>query len=82
MSEVRPFYHQEHALLQGLVTAKSLPASLRDRSRMILLSAHGVPRWEIAARLGYATDTVRTLTGRKPRSFAEFAHEHAGLFQA
>src|SRR5829696_1565132 len=26
------------------------------------------------------TDTVQTLTGRKPHSFADFAHEHAHLF--
>ena len=27
------------------------------------------------------TGTVRALTGREPRSFARFAHDHAGLFQ-
>ena len=28
------------------------------------------------------TDAVRDLTGREPRSFAGFARDHAGLFQA
>jgi hypothetical protein len=28
------------------------------------------------------TDTVRAWTGRPPRSFAEFAHDHAGIFGA
>jgi transposase len=64
LSEVRPFYHQEQSLLQGLVTATSLPASLRDRVRMILLAAQGRSRGEIAAQLGYATDTVRQWTDR------------------
>lgn len=64
MSEVRPFYHQEQSLLQGLVTATSLPASLRDRARMLLLAAEGLSRWEIAAQLGYTTDTVRKWTDR------------------
>jgi hypothetical protein len=26
------------------------------------------------------TDTVRTLTGRDPRTFPEFAHHHAAAF--
>jgi transposase len=64
LSEVRPFYHQEQTLLQGLVTATSLPASLRDRARLILLAAQGLPRWEIAARLGYTPDTVRKWADR------------------
>ena len=53
----------------------------------------GMPNWLVEHLAGVfrviregaleqTTDTVRTLTGRKPRSFAEFAHEHAGLFQA
>ena len=32
--------------------------------------------------LKQTTDTVRTLSGREPRTFAQFAREHAGLFQA
>jgi hypothetical protein len=32
--------------------------------------------------LEHTTDTVRTLSGREPRTFAQFAREHAGLFQA
>ena len=27
------------------------------------------------------TDTVRAMTGREPRTFAGFAHDHAGLFR-
>lgn len=59
MSEVRPFYHQEQTLLQGLRAATSLPASLRDRAQIILLAAAGVPRWEIADQLGSTSDTVK-----------------------
>lgn len=32
--------------------------------------------------LEQTTDTVRILSGRQPRRFAEFAREHAGVFQA
>jgi hypothetical protein len=32
--------------------------------------------------LAQTTDTVRTLTGREPRTFAVFAREHGGAFQA
>lgn len=58
MSEVRPFYHQEALLLQGLAQASSLPAALRDRVQMILLAQQGLPRHEIAAQLAYTADTV------------------------
>lgn len=30
---------------------------------------------------GQTTDTVQTLTGQEPRSFAQFARDHAGLFR-
>jgi transposase len=59
MSELRPFYHDEEALLQGLAAATSLPASLRERVHIVRLAADKVPRWEIAARLGCSTDTVK-----------------------
>ncbi len=32
--------------------------------------------------LEQTTDTVHSLSGREPRTFAQFAHEHVGLFQA
>jgi transposase len=60
MSEVRPFYHQELPLLQGLAGATSLPVSLRDRAQMILLAHRSTPRHQIGAQLGYTSDTVRT----------------------
>lgn len=58
MSEVRPFYHQEALLLQGLVQATSLPAVLQDRVQMIVLAQQGVPRPQIALQVGYTPDTV------------------------
>jgi transposase len=64
MSEVRPFYHQELALLQGLAASTSLPVSLRDRAQMILLAHQGLSRPQIARQLGYRNDTVRTWWGR------------------
>ena len=30
----------------------------------------------------HTTDTVRAMTGLKPRTFARFDHDHAGLFRA
>ena len=35
-----------------------------------------------AGSMTRTTDAVRTLTGREPRTFASFAHEHAALFGA
>ena len=57
------------------------------------LAASGAPAWlvehldlffELVRRgeLEETTDTVRMLTGREPRSFAAFARDHAGLFEA
>ena len=53
----------------------------------------GMPDWLVKHLVGVfkviregaleqTTDTVRTLSGREPRTFAQFAREHAGLFQA
>jgi transposase len=58
MSEVRPFYHQEQLLLQGLAQATSLPTVLQDRVQMILLAQQQLPRHQIAAQLAYTADTV------------------------
>jgi uncharacterized protein YbjT (DUF2867 family) len=52
----------------------------------------GMPDWLVQQLIGAfrlirqgwfeeTTDTVRTLTGREPRTFAEFSHDHAGLFR-
>ena len=64
----------EEAARQGFVEA-GMPAWLVEHLielfRIIRLGA-----------LEWTTDTVRVLTGREPRSFAEFAREHAGLFRA
>jgi uncharacterized protein YbjT (DUF2867 family) len=58
------------------------PAAAREG-----LAAAGLPGWLVehldgafamirAGELEEVSDTVRTLTGREPRTFAEFAHEH------
>jgi uncharacterized protein YbjT (DUF2867 family) len=55
------------------------------------LAAAGMPDWLIGHLDGVfalirdgameeTTDTVRVITGREPRSFAEFAHEHRATF--
>ncbi len=57
------------------------------------LAAAGLPDWLVehlagafalirAGAMEEITDTVRVLTGRDARSFAEFARDHAELFQA
>lgn len=57
------------------------------------LVAAGMPDWLVthlrqlfqlirAGALERTTDTVEALTGRRPRSFAEFAHDYAGAFVA
>src|SRR5712691_10274217 len=76
MSEVRPFYHQERLLLQGLSQATSLPAALHDRLQMIGLAQQGLPRHQIAEELAYTTDTVAKWCAR----FNE--HGVLGLFDA
>jgi uncharacterized protein YbjT (DUF2867 family) len=61
-----------------------------DVARENLVQA-GMPDWLVEhltrafglirkGALGQTTDTVRVLTGREPRSFAEFARDHAPLF--
>jgi uncharacterized protein YbjT (DUF2867 family) len=56
------------------------------------LMAAGMPDWLVShltqlfgkirqGALETVTDTVRTLTGREPRSFSEFARDHAVLFR-
>jgi uncharacterized protein YbjT (DUF2867 family) len=53
----------------------------------------GMPDWLVKHLIGVfkiiregaleqTTDTVRTLTGRDPRTFTQFARDHAGFFQA
>jgi transposase len=64
MLELRPLYHHEQSLLRGLAQAASSPALLRDRARMILLAAAGVPPWEIAERLRCTRETVEKWIAR------------------
>jgi len=59
--------------------------------RQRLLEA-GMPEWHVGVQLDFhtalreggasiVTDTVETVTGKLPRSFEQFAHEHAALFR-
>jgi uncharacterized protein YbjT (DUF2867 family) len=64
----------EEAARQGFVEA-GMPAWLVEHLiELFRIIRQGALEW--------TTDTVRVLTGREPRSFAEFAREHAGLFRA
>ncbi len=74
------------------VAACPFAPSFEIRTRQGLVAA-GMPDWLVQhlvalfplLRQGAAaptTDTVRALTGRAPRTFAEFARDHAALFQA
>ena len=64
----------EEAARQGFVEA-GMPAWLVEHLiELFRIIRQGALEW--------TTDTVRLLTGREPRSFAEFAREHAGLFRA
>lgn len=76
MSEVRPFYHQEALLLQGLAQASSLPVVLQDRVQMILLAHQGLSRHQIACQAGYTADTVAKWLSRFN------SHGVLGLFDA
>lgn len=64
-----------------------------DEAAREALAQAGMPRWMAEQlvilygilRQGAAaqtTDTVRALTGREQRTFAQFARDHAGLFRA
>ena len=63
----------EEAARQGLVEA-GMPDWLVDQ----LVRLFGIIR---QGSLEETTNTVRELTGREPRSFKEFAHDHADLFR-
>jgi uncharacterized protein YbjT (DUF2867 family) len=67
--------------------------SLPDEAAQQALAGTGMPEFvagQIVAIFGFlrrgdqdrTTDTVRAVTGLKPRTFARFAHDHAGLFRA
>ena len=64
----------DEALRQGLVAA-----GMPDWLVQHLVALFPLLRQGAAAP---TTDTVRALTGRAPRTFAEFARDHAALFQA
>jgi uncharacterized protein YbjT (DUF2867 family) len=55
--------------------ADGLPAMLAD-------AIVAVFAWQRAGNMTHTTDTVRALTGSEPRTFAQFARDHAGLFGA
>ena len=77
----------------SLLTGK--PVSYRDvplaavRPRLL---ATGMPEWHVEVQMDFhtalreggasiVTDTVETVTGKPPRSFEQFAREHAALFR-
>jgi hypothetical protein len=71
----------------GAVAAVDVPPSAAREQ----LAAAGLPDWLVAhldeafglirdGALEDTTDTVRVLTGREPRTFAEFARDHAAAF--
>jgi uncharacterized protein YbjT (DUF2867 family) len=62
----------DEAALQSM-TEQGLPAFVAAQ----IVTVFGALRQGAQER---TTDTVRILTGRKPRNFAGFAHEHARLF--
>jgi uncharacterized protein YbjT (DUF2867 family) len=64
----------DDALRQGLVEAGMPDWLVEHLGGLFPLIRQGA--------LSQTTDTVRALTGREPRSFADFAREHAALFGA
>ena len=62
----------DEAARQGMIE-QSMPESVAGE----IAKVFGFLRWGDQDR---TTDTVRTLTGREPRSVARFARDHAGLF--
>lgn len=64
----------DEAARQGLIAA-GMPEFVAEQ----LITLFGLLRHGAHER---TTDTVRALTGREPRTFARFAHDHAGLFRA
>jgi uncharacterized protein YbjT (DUF2867 family) len=64
----------EEAARQGFVEAGMPTWLVEHLIELFRIIRQGALEW--------TTDTVRVLTGREPRSFAEFAREHAGLFRA
>ena len=72
---------------RGLRFVAESPEEARAR-----MEAHGLPDWLVCAQLAIAayqraggateqtTDTVEDILGRPPRSFRDFARDHAGAF--
>ena len=78
--------YAEIATILGVDYVDVPPAAAREQ-----LEAAGMPGWLVEhldrafalireGAMEETTDTVRVLTGRDPRSFAEFARDHAGAF--
>jgi len=79
----------------ALSVATGRPVTFRDQSpeaRRSQLVAAGLPAWHLGLRMEFwavlsegaasaATDTVRSVTGMSPRTFARFAVEHADRFR-
>lgn len=85
-----------HEAAAALATATGQPVEFVDvpeeAARQGLVEA-GLPDWLVAHLIGAfgcirrgelesTTDTVRALTGRRPRTFADFARDHAPAFAA
>jgi uncharacterized protein YbjT (DUF2867 family) len=78
--------YTEIATILGARFVDVPPAAAREQ-----LTAAGMPEWLVehldrafalirAGAFADTTDAVRVLTGREPRSFAAFAHDHADAF--
>src|ERR687887_176533 len=78
----------------SLLTGK--PVSYRDVPSAVVrqrLLETGMPEWYVEVQMDFhaalreggasiVTDTVESVTGKPPRSFEQFAHEHAALFRS
>jgi uncharacterized protein YbjT (DUF2867 family) len=85
-------YHDVAATLSKVLgkPVRYVPVSL-EAARESMLKA-GMPEWNAAAvtdlyrvfasgAYAHTTDTIARLTGRPPRTFEQFARDHAGAFQ-
>lgn len=64
----------------GAVAAAVLTGSGHDGRTYRLTGPAAIGYHEVASELSKATDTVRVITGREPRSFADFARDHSATF--
>ena len=84
-------YHDVAAELTAVVGRRVDYVDIPEDAARQAMTADGLPNWLVAhlvgayrlirrGGLGPTTEDVCTLTGRKPRAFAEFAREHADEF--